>query len=144
MKLDSKDRVLLSLLIRNGRLTNRQLAREVDLSPSACLSRVRKLEAAGIIAGYKAVMGPGHGERGVEAWAGVRLGDVAQGAARRILELIEATPEIIEAHRIAGPYDFVLRFCAPNLAAWTRFQQELSAIDEDAQSRLSVLLEPVK
>ena len=73
-KLDEKDRQILRVLSRDGRISNLDLAERVSLSPSACLRRVQALEAAGVIAGYRAVLDPAKLGVGMGRARGRRLG----------------------------------------------------------------------
>ena len=144
MTLDEKDRQILTELTRAARLKNAVLAKRVGLSPSACLARVRRLERSGVIVGYRAIVGrPGSTER-VEGWADIRFVDPTPGLIDQFVRLIEAAPEIVEAHRIAGHYDFIVRFCAGDLTAWNRFRRSLDALGCSTQSRFSILVEPLK
>lgn len=144
MKLDEKDRLLLKLLMQNARMSNKDLAEGVGLSPSACLARVRRLESHGVIVGYRAIVARSSAGRRVESWADVRLVDPTSETIEQFMCLVSRTPEIVEAHRTAGPYDFAIRFCAGDGDAWVKFRQSLSGLGCEAQSRLSVLIEPLK
>jgi DNA-binding Lrp family transcriptional regulator len=144
VSLDEKDHQILAELTREARVKNAALARRVGLSPSACLARVRRLERSGVIVGYRAIVGrPGSTER-VEGWADIRLVDPTPGLIDQFVRLIEAAPEIVEAHRIAGHYDFIVRFCAGDLTAWNRFRRNLDALGCSTHSRFSILVEPLK
>ena len=144
MKLDDRDLSLLDLLKSDGRLTNRELARRVGLSPSACLARVRRLEAEGVIVGYRALIARAGGGRRLEGWADIRLADPTAKTTEQFLLLLSATPEIVEAHRISGHYDYALRFCAGDLEVWNKFRGRVAALDGQAQSRFSILVETLK
>lgn len=144
MKLDDKDQRLLGLLVKNAREKNQDLARQVGLSPSACLTRVRRLENTGVIVGYRAIVSRSTAGRRIEGWAGIRLVDPAPDMSEQFLGLIRETPEIIEAHRIAGHYDFAVRICAADLDAWNRFRQKLATLGCESQARFSVLVERLK
>ena len=144
MSLDQKDRQILEALTRDARLKNTELARRVGLSPSATLARVRRLERSGTIVGYRAIVGrPGSTER-VEGWADIRLVDPSPGLIDQFIRLVEAAPEIVEAHRIAGHYDFIVRFCAGDLGAWNEFRRNLDALGCSTHARFSILVEPLK
>ncbi len=143
VKLDNIDRALLAILASDARTTNRDLARRVGLSASACLMRVRRLEATGVIIGYRTVVAM-HGGKALEGWASVRLSEADTVSLERFVHLVGTMPEIVEAHRMAGQYDFFLRFCAGGLEAWTRFRAELELLDRHAQSRFSIVLDSLK
>jgi Lrp/AsnC family transcriptional regulator, leucine-responsive regulatory protein len=144
MKLDGLDQSLLDLLISDGRLTNRELARRVGLSPSACLVRVKRLEANGVIVGYRALVARTGGGRRLEGWADIRLAGPTAQTVQKFLLLLTTTPEIVEAHRIAGQYDYAVRFCARDFEAWNAFRGRIAALNCEAQSRFSILVETLK
>jgi Lrp/AsnC family transcriptional regulator, leucine-responsive regulatory protein len=97
---------LLEELQRDGRASYADLARVVAMSPSAVAERVRRMEEAGVIAGYRAVVDP---ERvGLQVMAMVRL-RYPTGNYRPFHALLDTTPEIIEAHHVTGEDCFVLK-----------------------------------
>jgi DNA-binding Lrp family transcriptional regulator len=144
VRLDSKDRLLLELLVGNARMTNRELARRVGLSPSGCLARVRRLESEGVIVGYRAVIAPRGAGRRVEGWASVRLVDADRETTSRFLSLLGSTPEIVEAHRVAGDGEYALRICAGDFDVWNEFRKRIDGLACNAQARFNVLLEALK
>lgn len=144
MKLDGIDQKIVALLALNCRLTNRALAKSVDLSPSACLERVRKLEASGVILGYRAIVVPGIATERFEGWAVVRFVEPVMSTTEMFVRMIGETPAIIEAHRIAGPYDYALRFLAGHRDAWRDFERRLESLDCHVEARFGVVLEALK
>lgn len=144
MKLDETDRKLIALLARNARLTNRELARQIGLSPSACLARVKRLERARVILGYRAIVTTEGSGAQMEGWADIRLLDPTQEAVTRFSQMVALSDAVIEAHQVAGHYDYLLRFQAGDSAAWRDFRQSLDELGCPAQARFSVLLEPLK
>ena len=104
--LDRTDWRLLDELQRDGRASYADLARVVAMSPSAVAERVRRLEEAGVIAGYRATIDP---ERvGLSVMAFVRL-RYPNGNYRPFHALLDSTPEVIEAHHVTGEDCFVLK-----------------------------------
>ncbi|MFT3722213.1 MAG: Lrp/AsnC family transcriptional regulator [Hyphomonadaceae bacterium] len=142
--IDQKDLQLMELLQRDARTSYRRLARQVGLSPSACLARVRRLEADGYIVGYRAVLARAGAGRLLEGLASVHLPQPSPQATERLLRLITATPEVVEAHRIAGRFDYALRFCAGDFDVWNAFRQRLAAQDIEADAHFNVLVETLK
>ncbi|MDI3388059.1 Lrp/AsnC family transcriptional regulator [Streptomyces sp. B-S-A8] len=109
---DATDRRILDVLQRAGRASYAELARAVAMSPSAVTERVRRLEEAGVIQGYAAVVDP---ERlGLPVLAFVRL-RYPHGNYRPFHDLVEATPEILEAHHVTGDDCFVLKVAARSM-----------------------------
>jgi Lrp/AsnC family leucine-responsive transcriptional regulator len=104
--LDKTDWRLLAELQRDGRATYAELARAVAMSASAVAERVRRLEEAGVISGYRATVDP---ERvGLTVMALVRL-RYPTGNYRPFHALLDSTPEVIEAHHVTGEDCFVLK-----------------------------------
>ncbi len=110
--LDRTDWHLLAELQRDGRASFAELARAVAMSASAVTERVRRLEEAGVIAGYRAVVEP---ERvGLAVLAFVRL-RYPTGNYRPFHALLDSTPEIVEAHHVTGEDCFVLKVLARSM-----------------------------
>jgi Lrp/AsnC family leucine-responsive transcriptional regulator len=104
--LDETNRRILRELQAEARLTMAELGRRVNLSPPAVADRVQRLERAGVIAGYQAVIDPralGYGVAVV-----VRVAPDS-GRLRKIPEIAQATPEVVECHRITGEDCFFLK-----------------------------------
>jgi len=124
MNLDSIDRRILAVLQRRGRIQNLELAKEVGLSPSPCLRRVRLLEEAGAIKGYAALLdGPKIGMK-LTVFARVWLsGQDVETTDHFVAEVIRL-PNVVECHLMAGDCDFILRVVAADLDDYRRFQVE--------------------
>jgi Lrp/AsnC family leucine-responsive transcriptional regulator len=109
---DSTDWRILEALQQNGRASYTELAKAVAMSPSAVTERVRRLEEAGIIAGYSAVVDP---ERlGMPVLAFIRLRYPTNNY-KPFHDLVEVTSEIIEAHHVTGDDCFVLKVVARSM-----------------------------
>ena len=110
--LDRTDWHILDQLQHDGRASYADLARAVAMSPSAVADRVRRLEEAGVITGYRAEVDP---ERvGLHVMAFVRL-RYPTGNYRPFHALLDSTPEIIEAHHVTGEDCFVLKVVARSM-----------------------------
>ncbi|MFJ9041696.1 Lrp/AsnC family transcriptional regulator [Streptomyces sp. NPDC102406] len=110
---DATDWRILQVLQRDGRASYAELARAVSMSASAVTERVRRLEEAGVIAGYTAVVVP---ERlGLSIMAYVRL-RYPNGNYKPFHDLVEVTPEILEAHHVTGDDCFVIKVAARSMA----------------------------
>ena len=109
---DATDWRILDLLQRDGRAGYAELARAVSMSASAVTERVRRLEEAGIVQGYAAVVDP---ERiGLPVLAFVRL-RYPTGNYKPFHDLVAVTPEILEAHHVTGDDCFVLKVAARSM-----------------------------
>jgi Lrp/AsnC family leucine-responsive transcriptional regulator len=144
IRLDQTDHRILSLLTQDAGLKNKELATRVGVAPSTCLARVRRLEQHGFIVGYRAIVArSGLGAR-LEGWADIRFRQLTPELTREFSRLVEAAPEIVEAHRIAGRADYVVRFCGGDMTAWNAFRENLEALGGDAEAQFNLLVEAVK
>jgi len=127
-KLDNCDWMILDQLQRRGRLTNVELARRVGLSAPACLRRVRALEEAGIITGYRALIDETRLGFGVTVFALIGLHSQAEADLSSFRALLDGWPIVREAYMLSGEIDFLLRCVAPDLPAFQNFlMRELTA-----------------
>jgi len=114
--LDAVDRQILAELQSDGRMTNVELARRVDLSAPPCLRRVRRLEEAGIIRGYHAEVDPVALGWEITFFALVGLESQKQALLQAFQEEVKQWPEVRECHMIRGGGDFLLRVVARDTA----------------------------
>ncbi len=122
MKLDAIDRRILAALQRDGRLQNIELAKEVGLSPSPCLRRVRLLEESGVIDRYVAVLNANKVGKGLTVFARVWLTGQDAETVDHFTDEIKLLPEVVECHLMAGDCDFLLRIVATDLDDYRQFQ----------------------
>ncbi|GAA1891826.1 Lrp/AsnC family transcriptional regulator [Paeniglutamicibacter psychrophenolicus] len=121
--MDAIDREILARLQGDGRITLTDLARHVQLSLSRCQRRVRDLEAAGVIQGYRAVVNPGEVGLQFEAIAFATLNRATGVTA--FDDALAEVPEIIEAQRLFGVPDYILRIVAADQSAYQRLYDEV-------------------
>src|SRR5215470_15986556 len=105
--IDAIDRVILTILQQNARVSNAEIARQVGMAPSAILERIRKLEARGVITGYEARIDPEALGLGLLAYIFVRSGDL--GGELRTGEMLARIDEVQEVHHIAGEDCFLVK-----------------------------------
>ena len=122
-KLDKIDRKILNDLQDNGRITNVELAQRAGISAPPCLRRVRKLEEAGFVKSYHAVLDPVALGYSVTVFAQVKLGSQAESDLRKFEELVNGWPEVRECHMLTGENDYILKIVARN---WDTYQQFLT------------------
>lgn len=145
LSLDRLDEAILDILEQSARLPNRELARRVGLSDSACLERVRRLERIGVILGYRADISPTARGMAFEAWANISLSDLAPGTAAKFEALIKAHTYVARAFRVTGHCDFVVQFSGPSQAEWRAFCVALEQIGiGPGQVRLALTIGQVK
>lgn len=127
--MDSIDRAILRELQRSGRIPNNDLAERVGLSPSPCLRRVRRLEADGIIAGYSAVLDREAVGCAYEPIVWVTLTSVTRASMVEFEAAIQEIPAIVEAARMMGQPDYLLRVVAADADAFEAlYMDDLAAL----------------
>lgn len=119
--LDAVDREILFQLRQDGRLSNVELARRVGLTPPPCLRRVKRLEQAGVIAGYRAVIDPAAVGRGLEVLAEVEVSATDLPSVQRFEATVAAYDEVIEFRRMFGRPDYFIRIAVADHAAYEAF-----------------------
>ncbi|MFD7155594.1 Lrp/AsnC family transcriptional regulator [Kribbella sp. NPDC059898] len=119
--MDEVDRAILEALQRDGRISNAELAERVGLSPSPCLRRVRRLEEAGVIRGYRAVIDPAAIGRGLRVIAGVRLVRHARTDVQAFERAVTRLTEVVQTHHVTGNFDYLLQVEVADLPAYESF-----------------------
>ena len=120
MPLDSVDRRMLEILQREGRISNAALAERLHLSPSPCLRRLRALERAGVISGYRAVLDRHELGLGLTVFVELKVDNHSDRIAAAISDALVGAPEVVAAHVVSGSADFLLEVVASDLAAYER------------------------
>ena len=144
IEMDATDRRILTVLQRDGRKTNSDLAAEVGLSPSACHRRVQRLEDLGVIRGYVALLDARKLERPTTVFVEITL----SGQADEILEAFEREvrkiPDVLECHLMAGSADYLLKVVAQDTDDFARIhRQRLAKLPGGAQMHSSFSLRTV-
>lgn len=121
LTLDSVDREILLQLRLDGRLSNVELARRVGLTPPPCLRRVKRLEQAGVIAGYRAVIDPAAVGRGLEVLAEVEVSATDLRSVQAFEATVAAYDEVIEFRRMFGRPDYFIWIAVADHAAYEAF-----------------------
>lgn len=115
--IDQKDRQILSALQGNAMLTAEALGQAVGLSPSQAARRRQRLEAAGIITGYRALLEPAKVGLGVQAFVQVQMAAHSADGATSFKRLVQSLPEIVNAWTLTGEADYLLRVWCADLGA---------------------------
>jgi len=122
---DKINQQILHELIRDGRISNLELADRVGLSPSACLRRVQDLERRGVIRGYRAVVDPAATGGGFTAYVAVGLSEHTKASQEAFERAIARAPEVRECHNVTGAVEYLLRIEVADLAAYKQFHTEV-------------------
>jgi Lrp/AsnC family transcriptional regulator, leucine-responsive regulatory protein len=119
--LDAIDRRIVAELQADARLSNVQLAEKVGLSPSPCLRRVKRLEQAGYIEGYRAALRRERVGLGFSVFVGVKIDAHANERALTFEQAVTAMPEVISCHLVSGEADYFLEVVVPDLEHYQQF-----------------------
>jgi len=107
--MDAIDKKILRALARQGRLTNAELAEEVGLSPSPCWTRVKRLEQAGVIRGYAALLDQEALGLPDTVFIEIMMERHDESQLRGFEQAVKDIPEVLECHLITGEYDYVIK-----------------------------------
>ncbi|MDQ0316139.1 Lrp/AsnC family transcriptional regulator [Amorphus orientalis] len=116
--LDAIDLRILAALQDDARITNAALADKVGLSASPCLRRVRQLEEAGLIAGYRAVLDRVRMGFGLTVFVEIKVAHHSRDNAAGLETALAAMPEVVACHMVSGEADFLAEVVVPDLAAY--------------------------
>ncbi|MBY2910053.1 Lrp/AsnC family transcriptional regulator [Rhizobium leguminosarum] len=146
MKLDRTDIKILHVLQQNGRMTNVELAEVVNLSPSPCLMRVKKLQSEGYIEGYTAQINVAKLGQALLVFTEVTLKNHRQTDFARFLAAIEKIEQLIECHVISGGYDYLLKFVTTGIGEYQEIMERLIELDVGIDKYFSyvVLKSPIR
>jgi len=145
MPLDRVDRALLQALQREGRITNSELAARVHLSESACLRRVRGLEADGLIEGYGAVINQQKAGCGVDVFVSITLERQERTDLAAFEQAIRRVPEVMECYLMSGEYDYLLRVVVADTADFERVHsRHLTSLPHVARVHSSFALRTIQ
>ena len=119
--LSKVDRKILMLLQKNGRLSNVELSRQINLSPPATHGRVKRLEDQGFIKGYAAILD--HAKIGYDMLCFISVRMDAQQSERSgdFRTVVMGMPEVLECHQITGEYDYLLKVAVQDQRALEQF-----------------------
>lgn len=120
-RLDRTDLRVLALLQRNGRATNAEIAEAVNLSASACLRRIQRLEADGVISGYAALVDPHAVGLGLQAFVRVQLEKHGSAEVQHFVDSVQSWNEVVACHALTGEMDYLLHVTVSDLEHFSRF-----------------------
>jgi DNA-binding Lrp family transcriptional regulator len=123
--LDKIDQNIISILQSNGRITNQELAVQVHLSPSSCLTRVRKLEADGCLGPYLGQVNLDRLCRYITCIAMVTLEHHRQQDFRTFEAFVRELPEVVQCDTVSGGCDFILRIVSPDMERYHVVNEKL-------------------
>jgi len=127
LELDSTDWKILAVLQDNARIANVDLAEKVNLSPSPCLARVKRLEREGLISRYVTLLNSAAIGLGVNVFVQVRLEKQVGTSLSVFEEAVKARPEVMECYLMTGTSDYLLRVAVSDLEEFQHFVTEIVA-----------------
>ena len=144
-RIDRIDLKILRVLQGNGRMSNIELSRQVNLSPAPCLARVRRLEKTGYINGYKAELNAELLGLSLLAYVEITLDRTTPDVFERFKQAVRDVPEIEECHMVAGGFDYLIKVRSQDMDAYRRILGEkIATIPGVLQTHTYVVMEQVK
>lgn len=145
MKLDARDRQILTLLQEDCRLSNADLADKVGMSSSACWRRVRQFEEACVIARYKAEVTPDQIGLEFQALVHIQLTRHNPEHLQQFITAVQTQSEVLECFATTGQADYLLRVLCENIAEYNRFLEEfLFRLPAVESAQTNVVLKEIK
>jgi DNA-binding Lrp family transcriptional regulator len=142
--IDDIDRRILAELQSDGGITNVELSRRIGISPPPCLRRVKALEEADLIRGYRAIIDGRQLGFAVSCFAMVQLKSTTRADIEAFEARIRAWSAVRESWTLSGDIDLMLKCVFPNLEAFQEFVSELTALPNLASVRTALALAKVK
>lgn len=143
--LDKISKKILHELQMNGRISNVELAEKVNLSPAACLERVKKLQDAGYILGYVAQLNPNQLGASLLVFIEVVLDRTTPDVFEEFKKSVQTIPEIMECHMVAGGFDYLIKARVRDMNAYSVFLgKALLKLKGVRETHTFVVMEEVK
>lgn len=144
-ELDRYDRLILGVLSHNGRISMTDLAQQVGLSKTPVTARVKRLEAEGVITGYRAELSARKLGLDHIAFVEIKLSDTREHALKAFNRAVREISEVEECHMIAGGFDYLVKVRTGDIAAYRRVLSErISTLPFVASSSTYVSMESVR
>ena len=145
MKVDAKDKAILNALQKDGTLSNAALAKQVDLAPSSCLSRVRNLRNRGLIRGTHVHIDAEQLGYRLHVFAHIKLENQTRDTLSYLEGIIKMNPRVQECFRMTGEFDYTFRLLLRDTQDLEFFlTNELSRVPHIASIRTEVAMKCVK
>ena len=143
--LDRTDRRILECLQADGRISNVELARKVNLTPTPCIERVKRLERQGFIRGYTALLNPELVNASLLVFVEIDLSHNSPDAFRRFRDEARKLPEIMECHLVSGNFDYLIKARVSDMKAYRELLgDKILSLPGVNGSRSYVVMEVVK
>ena len=145
MTLDKTDKMLLMLLQKDCKQTHKELSLKLDLSVTAIYERIKKLEKAGIIREYVALVDKTQVNRTFIAFCHIKLVQHSQDFVTKFEREVSKLDEVMECYHISGDYDYLLKVLVEDIAAYRDFMvNKLTTIDHIGSTHSMFMINEVK
>ena len=145
MTLDSIDWAILDQLQRDSRIPMVELAKRVNLSPTPCVKRVKRLESEGIIKGYHAKLDPQALGRSLLVFVQVSLNNTDERTLDTFNRAMQEIPDVLECHMLGGGFDYLVKLRTRDMQAYRHFLGNvLGALETVEQTHTYFVMEEVK
>ncbi|QCO57804.1 Lrp/AsnC family transcriptional regulator (plasmid) [Pseudorhodobacter turbinis] len=145
IEMDRFDKAILRVLSAEGRISATELARRIGLSKSPTQARLKHLEDAGVITGYRAQLDPIKMGLSHVAFVEVRLSDTRESALQAFNKAVFAIPEVEQCHMMASRFDYLLKVRTGDIQEYRRVLGErISALPHVSSTSTHVAMESVK
>lgn len=142
--LDRIDLTILKILQTNARISNVDLAKQINLSASPCLDRVKRLESEGYIKHYGAFLDANKLNYGMTAFIQVNLDRTTSDTFKLFKKEIVKFKEVVECHLVAGGYDYLLRIRFSDMENYRLILEKIAALPSISQTSTYMVTEHVK
>ena len=144
-KLDKTDILILRTLQRNAKLTTKELADAVNLTPTPVFERQKRLERQGYIKRYVAVLDPEKLDRGLQVYVKVKLKQINHEIADAFMRRIMRIPEVTECYNTSGSFDYLLKVRIADMKQYQEFVlHKLGEIEMVASLESTFVMSEVK
>jgi len=145
VEIDDKDRAILQLLQENAKITVREIAHQVHLSPTPVHERIKRMEDTGVIRQYAALVDHSKVKKGLMIICYVSLKEHNKRSGAKFIKLINELKEVIECYNISGEFDFMLKVAVENMDAYYDFHvNKLSQLENIGQLQSTFVMSIIK
>ena len=142
--MDFLDKAILAKLQSDSGLSVNEISDAVGLSATPCWRRIKRLEDAGVIRRRVAILEPAALNLGLTAFVSVKVARHDEGWIRSFAEQIAQMPEILEAHRMSGEIDYLLKIVCPDMASFDAIYKRLIRLADFSEVRSTFSMETMK
>ena len=145
MKLDITDRRILSLLQKDSKITTKELSLHLDLSSTAVYERIKKLEKAGVILGYSALVDRAKAGRGFVVFCHIKLSEHRHEFVVKFEREVIRFEEVLECYNVSGDYDYLLKVMVNDMKGYHDFiNDKLTRMENIGSAHSTFIIHEVK